>query len=93
LFALFSCHCYVTVFFGQVAESEVDPFKKISERSWSDLFLELPLEDEHFDNGRLVLQCLAVLPGVYQDEVSLELESAKDPIPQKGKTMSVYFSS
>lgn len=86
-------HVTLTVFLGQVAESDADPFKKISERSWSDLFLELPLEDEHFDNGRLVLQCLAVLPGVYQDEVALELESAKDPIPQRGKTMSVHFIS
>ncbi|KAL1497149.1 hypothetical protein ABEB36_008155 [Hypothenemus hampei] len=67
-----------------VAQNDPHPYRKINERSWSDLPLELPLDDMHFDNnGRLLLECVAMLPGVYHDQVELELESAKDPIPQR----------
>ncbi|XP_066253766.1 uncharacterized protein [Euwallacea similis] len=66
-----------------VALNNPYPFRRLSERSWSDLILELTLGEIHFDNGRLVLGCMAVIPGVYDDEVALELESAKDPVPQR----------
>ncbi|CAG9770557.1 unnamed protein product [Ceutorhynchus assimilis] len=66
-----------------VAQNDPYPFRKSSERSWSDLALELVLNDLHFENGRLVLHCIAILPEVYQEEVQLELASAKDPIPQQ----------
>ncbi|KAH1014060.1 hypothetical protein HUJ04_002955 [Dendroctonus ponderosae] len=66
-----------------VAENNPHPYTKLQERSWSDLSLDLPLDDFHFDNGRLVLHCIAVLPGILHDEVQLELESAKNPLPQR----------
>ncbi|KAF7283580.1 hypothetical protein GWI33_023372 [Rhynchophorus ferrugineus] len=67
-----------------VAQNDYYPFRKAHERSWSDLFLELPLNEIHFDEeGRLILRCIAFLPDVYYDEVELELASARKPIPQR----------
>lgn len=74
-----------------MAQNDPYPFRKILERSWSDLSLELLLNDLHFENGRLVLHCTALLPGVYYDEVELELESAKNPVPQRGNILCLLL--
>ncbi|XP_030748065.1 uncharacterized protein LOC115876433 [Sitophilus oryzae] len=71
-----------------VAQNDPFPFRKTQEKSWSDLSLDLLLSDIHFDNGRLVLRCIAVLPDIYYDEVELELESARNPVPQRVRGLS-----
>ncbi|XP_060516551.1 uncharacterized protein LOC132696032 isoform X2 [Cylas formicarius] len=66
-----------------VAETDPKLARRKQERAWSDLSMELLLTDTHFDNGRLILRCIARLPDVYHDEVELELESARNPVPER----------
>lgn len=51
---------------------------------WSDLSLELPLSEVHFNGGRLILRCEAQVADMYQEFAELRLDSARDPVPEKG---------
>lgn len=49
---------------------------------WSDLQLELKLSDIHFNQGRLILKCVAQIPPIYLETAELELES-RHPVPAR----------
>lgn len=50
---------------------------------WNDLQLELKLSFIHFNDGRLVLQCVAQMSTIYREIAELELESVRHPVPAK----------
>lgn len=58
---------------------------------WSDLALKLKLSEFHFNGGRLTLKCIAQIAGIYYREAELELESARRPIPQRGRCGGSFF--
>lgn len=51
---------------------------------WSDLQLELKLSDIHFNQGRLILQCVAQISPIYLETAELELQS-RHPVPARGE--------
>lgn len=70
----------------QVARTESHLSCKPKEQTWSDLMLELPLSEFHFMSGRLKLQCIAQVYDVYREEATLDLESARHPVPARGQS-------
>lgn len=74
----------------QVGRTEISALQKNQKPSWSDLMLELELLPLHFDDGRLILRCEAQVADVYHEDAVLELESARRPVPQGGKTSVIW---
>lgn len=68
----------------QVAQSEPLSFRQSQDMEWSDLTLEMELLEFHFSSGKLLLQCVAEVAGVYREEAVLKLDSARDPVPERG---------
>ncbi|KAJ3640912.1 hypothetical protein Zmor_027445 [Zophobas morio] len=66
-----------------VAFSEDFSPRSSQETRWSDLPLELLLQEHHFNRGKLVLRCVAQILDVYHEEAVLELTSARNPVPEK----------
>ncbi|KAF5289700.1 hypothetical protein FQR65_LT11754 [Abscondita terminalis] len=66
-----------------VAKSETIISKKSQEMLWSDLSLELPLSEVHFNGGRLILRCEALIADMYQEYAELRLDSVRDPVPER----------
>lgn len=62
-------------------------------RGWSDLQLELKLSVMHFNEGRLILQCVAQISTIYYEVAELELESVRHPIPARVSAPSSKASS
>lgn len=71
--------------FFQVAQSEPLSFRQAQEFAWSDLPLEMELSEIHFASGKLLLQCVAEVAGIYREEATLKLDSARDPVPERGR--------
>lgn len=69
----------------QVASSPPLSSREAQERRWSDLALELSLHEYHFNQGRLILRCVSQVANIYHEEAVLELASARNPVPEKGK--------
>ncbi|XP_031329233.1 uncharacterized protein LOC116160225 isoform X2 [Photinus pyralis] len=66
-----------------VAKSETIITKKSQEMLWSDLYLELPLSEVHFNGGRLILRCEAQIADMYLEYAELRLDSVRDPVPER----------
>ncbi|KAG5870207.1 hypothetical protein JTB14_030320 [Gonioctena quinquepunctata] len=66
-----------------VARSEPPTPRHYQENSWSDLSLEMELSQFHFNSGRLILQCIAEIEGIYREEAVLKLGSVRDPVPER----------
>ncbi|XP_048520945.1 uncharacterized protein LOC109546568 isoform X2 [Dendroctonus ponderosae] len=66
-----------------VHQSESAVLRRANVRDWSDLQLELQLSFIHFDDGRLVLQCVAQISSIYREVAELELESVRHPVPAR----------
>ncbi|KAL1497145.1 hypothetical protein ABEB36_008151 [Hypothenemus hampei] len=66
-----------------VNQSEPALLRRRNTRDWSDLQLELKLSFIHFNRGRLILQCVAQIPSIYQEIAELELESVRHPVPAR----------
>ncbi|XP_030748070.1 uncharacterized protein LOC115876439 [Sitophilus oryzae] len=66
-----------------VNQSEPSLFRKLNQRDWTDLQLELKLSFIHFNEGRLVLQCVAEIASIYHEVAELELESLRHPVPAR----------
>lgn len=49
--------------------------------------LELPLSSYHFSQGRLILSCVAQVTELYTANATLELESVRDPVPERGNLL------
>lgn len=69
----------------QVAQSEPLSYRQAQEYAWSDLTLEMELSEFHFSSGKLLLECVAEVAGVYKEQAALKLDSARDPVPERGK--------
>lgn len=69
----------------QVARSDPLPPRRTADLAWSDLSLEMELYEIHFSQGRLMLQCVAEVAGIYQEDAVLALDSAREPVPERGK--------
>lgn len=66
-----------------VAKSEPLQPHQYHESAWSDLPLEIQLEEQHFNDGRLILRCVADIETVYHEEAVLKLGSVRDPVPER----------
>ncbi|XP_066138480.1 uncharacterized protein [Euwallacea fornicatus] len=66
-----------------VNQSELAALRRTNLRDWSDLQLELKLSLIHFNEGRLILQCVAQIPPIYLEKAELELESVRHPVPAR----------
>lgn len=66
-------------------QSEPAALRRANLRDWSDLQLELKLSLMHFNEGRLVLQCVAQISSIYHEVAELELESVRHPVPARGE--------
>ncbi|XP_017769911.1 PREDICTED: uncharacterized protein LOC108557768 [Nicrophorus vespilloides] len=79
-----------------VARTEALNGRRALDAVWSDLVLELPLTQYHFTDGRLILSCVAQVSDIYQKEATLELASARNPVPERvsavdcGSAVSTY---
>ncbi|CAG9770431.1 unnamed protein product [Ceutorhynchus assimilis] len=68
-----------------VNQTEPGISRRANLRDWSDLQLELKLSFMHFNEGRLVLQCVAQIPTIYQEVAELDLKSVRHPIPARAQ--------
>lgn len=83
----------INSFLLQVHQSESAVLRRANVRDWSDLQLELQLSFIHFDEGRLVLQCVAQISSIYREVAELELESVRHPVPARGKFYFYHLAS
>ncbi|CAG9857990.1 unnamed protein product [Phyllotreta striolata] len=60
---------------------------------WSDLGLVIRLYAEHFDDGRLILRCVADIENVYHEEAVLKLGSAREPVPERVSAQNAGITS
>lgn len=47
--------------------------------------MEMELSEFHFASGKLLLQCVANIAELYREEAVLNLDSARDPVPERGE--------
>lgn len=66
-----------------VARTESFLTKKFQEVLCSNLSLELPLSEVHFNGGRLILRCEAQVADMYLEFAELRLYSVRDPVPER----------
>ncbi|KAJ8917980.1 hypothetical protein NQ315_011433 [Exocentrus adspersus] len=66
-----------------VASTEPLTPRQYQETEWSDLALDMVLSEYHFNEGRLVLRCIADIDDIYHEEAALRLASAREPKPER----------
>lgn len=76
---------YFVYYIFQVCEKCKTVKHPSQELWWSHMSLVLPLFSNHFSGGRLVLQCVAQVADLYQQDTELVLYSERDPVPERGE--------
>ncbi|XP_050515487.1 uncharacterized protein LOC126890525 [Diabrotica virgifera virgifera] len=75
----------LTFFLNNYTVAHTEPLSphQYQESAWSDLSLEIRLYEEHFNDGRLILRCVADIEEIYHVEAVLKLGSVRDPVPER----------